>query len=132
MIGLDTNIVLRLFDRSDTRQTDAVEKLLVAPGNADGCLVNPIVLAEFAWTLDRAYRIERAVIADHLERILEAPEFIVPFIDEAEAAVVRYRRGPADFADYFFSEINRSLGCETTITFDRDAAKDDNFTLLKA
>ena len=130
MIGLDTNIVLRLFDRTDARQTSAVEQLLAAPANADGCLVNPIVLAEFAWTLDRTYEVERAIVADHLERILEAPEFIVPFIDQAERAVTRYRRGPADFADYFFSEINRSLGCDTTVTFDRDAAKDENFTLL--
>ncbi len=130
MIGVDTNIILRLFDRTDPDQTKAVERLLADSATTDGCLVNPIVLAEFAWTLDRTYRIERKVIADHLDRILEASEFIVPFIDEAIAAARRYRKGPADFADYFFSEINRSLGCGTTVTFDRDAGQDDNFTLL--
>jgi predicted nucleic-acid-binding protein len=128
VIGVDTNIVLRLFDRSDPDQSRAVESLLTDPENADGCLVNPIVLAEFAWTLSRTYRLTRQTIADHLERILEAPEFIVPFLDEASTAVRRYRNGTADFADYFFSEINRSLGCETTLTFDREAARDDNFT----
>ena len=132
MIGLDTNIILRLFDRTDARQTKAVEQLLADETNADGCLVNPIVLAEFAWTLDRTYRQQRAIIADHIDRVLQAPEFIVPFVDEALTAVGRYRNGPADFADYFFSEINRSLGCTTTVTFDRDAGKDDNFTMLKA
>ncbi len=126
MIGLDTNVVLRLFDRTDPGQTDAVERV-VASG---GCLVNPIVLAEFVWTLDRTYKLERRLIAGHVDRILQAPEFIVPFIDEASAAVDRYRDGPADFADYFLSEVNRTLGCATTVTFDRDAAKTANFTLL--
>jgi predicted nucleic-acid-binding protein len=126
VIGLDTNVVLRLFDRTDPIQTSMVERL-VADG---GCLVNPIVLTEFVWTLDRAYRLDRRVIADHLDRILQASEFIVPFIDEATTAVDRYRDGPADFTDYFLSEVNRRLGCTTTVTFDRDAGKNANFTLL--
>lgn len=130
MIGVDTNIILRLFDRTDPGQTAAVERLIGDAASEDGCLVNPIVLAEFAWTLDRTYKLERSLIADHLDRILQATEFIVPFIDQAVAAASLYRKGPADFADYLFSEINRSLGCTTTITFDRDAAKDDHFTLL--
>ena len=126
MIGLDTNVILRLFDRSDPAQTGMVERLVAA----GGCLVNPIVLTEFVWTLDRAYKLKRHVIADHLDRILQASEFSVPFLDEASAVVDRYRTGPADFSDYFLSEINRTLGCTTTVTFDRDAAKDRDFTLL--
>ena len=129
MIGIDTNILLRLFDRSDARQTRAAERLI--EGEAErGCVLNPIVLAEFAWTLDRTYKVARGIVADHIERILEAPEFIVPFADEASVAADRFRQGPADFADYFFGEINRTLGCTSTMTFDRDAAKDECFTLL--
>ena len=129
MIGIDTNVLLRLFDRTDRSQTRTTERLIVDQAE-DGCLLNPIVLAEFAWTLDRTYKVTRGVIADHIDRILEAPEFIVPFADEAAAAANRFRGGPADFADYFFAEINHTLGCTTTMTFDRDAAKDDLFTLL--
>jgi predicted nucleic-acid-binding protein len=130
VIGVDTNVILRLFDRSDAAQTAAIERLLEDEANTDGFLVNPIVLAEFAWTLDRSYRLDRATIADHLDRILQASEFIVPFMDEAVAAASRYRDGPADFADYLFSEINHALGCTTTFTFDRAAGKGDRFTLL--
>jgi predicted nucleic-acid-binding protein len=132
VIGLDANIIPRLFDRTDAARTRAVERLLGDEANSDGCLVDPIVLAEFAWTLDRTYKLERPVIADDLDRILQASEFIVPIIDQVLAAAARYRNGPADCADYLFSEINRSLGCTTTVTFDRDAGKDDNFTLLTA
>jgi predicted nucleic-acid-binding protein len=118
-----------LFDRSDRSQTHAVERL-IAEQRQEGCLLNPIVLCEFAWTLDRTYKVDRGIIADHIDRILEAPEFIVPFADEAAAAADRLRSGPADFADYFFAEVNSTLGCTTTVTFDRDAAKDVRFTLL--
>jgi predicted nucleic-acid-binding protein len=129
VIGLDTNVLLRLFDRTDPAQTRATEQLIVEQAQ-DGCLLNPVVLSEFAWTLDRTYKVGRGVIADHIDRILEAPEFIVPFADEAASAAARFRKGPADFADYFFAAINHTLGCTTTMTFDRDAAKDDRFTLL--
>lgn len=133
MIGLDTNVVLRLFDRSNIQQTRIAENLIAErAANDDACLLNPIVLAEFVWTLDRTYKLDRLVIADHVERLLQAPEFVVPFLDEAEAALVRYREGAADFADYFLSSIIRWLGCASTMTFDRRAGEDERFTLLTA
>ena len=132
MIGLDTNIVLRIFDRTDADQSAAVDALLSSPNSEGSFLLNPIVLSEFAWTLQRTYKKPRDVIADHLDRVLQSPEFIVPFLDEAMDAVRRYRDGPADFADYFLAAINRSLSCEATLTFDKDAAKDgDLYSLLK-
>jgi predicted nucleic-acid-binding protein len=130
VIGLDTNVILRMFDFSDRARTQAAETLIATGGESGGYLVNPIVLAEFAWTLDRTYKLDRSIIADHLDRILQASELCVPFLNEAEAAARQYRKGPADFADYFLSEINHTLGCRTTVTFDRDAGKGDRFTLL--
>jgi predicted nucleic-acid-binding protein len=132
VIGFDTNIILRVFDRSDVKQSAAVDRLLEKPIDGETYLLNPIVLTEFVWTLDRTYKVRRAVIADHLERILQAPEFVVPFADAAEEATLRYREGPADFSDYFIAAINRTLGCRSTLTFDEAAAKDENFMLLKA
>jgi predicted nucleic-acid-binding protein len=132
VIGLDTNVVLRVFGRGNAKQTAAVERLLADAANGETCLLNPIVLAEFAWTLDRTYKRKRTVVADHLERLLQAPEFVVPFHDEALDATRRYRDGSADFADYFLSAINRTLGCRTTLTFDRNAAQDDHFKLIEA
>jgi predicted nucleic-acid-binding protein len=102
-----------------------------AAGSKD-LLLNPIVLSEFAWTLKRSYKKSRSVIADHLDLLLQSPEFVIPFGVEAADAVRRYREGSADFADYLLAAINRSLGCNSTITFDADAAEGDLFSLLKA
>jgi predicted nucleic-acid-binding protein len=133
VIGLDTNIILRLFDVTEAKQSAAVERLFGST-EADGAfLLNPIVLSEFAWTLQRTYKKPRGVVADHIERLLQSPECIVPFLDEAVDALRRYRHGSSSFADYFLAAINRSLGCGTTLTFDRDAAEDrEFFSLLKA
>ena len=131
MRGVDTNIVLRIFDRTDARQSSAVERLIAEAASSKDLLLNPIVLAELAWTLKRSYKKSRSVIADHLDLLLQSPEFVVPFGVEAADAVRRYREGSADFADYLLAATNRASGCRSTLTFDHEAADDDQFTLLK-
>ena len=122
MIGVDTNVLLRLGDDDEPLQRDRAQALVRSQG-ASGCFVNPIVLAEFAWTLTRSYKLSRDDTAARIAVILESPEFVVASLDEASRAVQRYRAGPADFADYFLSEINISAGCAMTATFDSAALK---------
>lgn len=122
MIGLDTNVLLRLGDDQEPGQRDRARALVRSQG-ANGCFVNAIVLAEFAWTLTRSYKLPRGDAAARIAVILESPEFVVASLDEASRAVDRFRHGPADFADYFLAEINASAGCATTATFDSDALK---------
>jgi len=122
MIGVDTNVLLRLADDEEPRQRDRAQALVRSQGQS-GCFVNAIVLAEFAWTLTRLYKMSRHDAAARIAIILESPEFLVASPDEAARAVERFRHGPADFADYFLAEINRSAGCVMTATFDRDALK---------
>ena len=122
MIGLDTNVLIRLGDDLAPSQRDRARALVKSHG-AGACFVNPIVIAEFAWTLTRVYKLPRGDVAARLDLVLESPEFVVASSDEAMRAVHRYRKGPADFADSFLAEINRSAGCAATATFDRDALK---------
>ena len=122
MIGLDTNVLLRLGDDLEPDQRDRARALVGSQGSS-GCFVNPIVLSEFAWTLTRIYKLSRADVAARIALILEAPEFVVASLAEASRAVQRFRSGPADFADYFLAEINNSAGCAATATFDSDAIK---------
>jgi predicted nucleic-acid-binding protein len=122
MIGLDTNVLLRLGDDQDPGQRDRARALVRAQG-ASGCFVNEIVLSEFAWTLVRTFKLPRGDVASRIALILEAPEFAVASAEEASRAVEKFRAGPADFADYFLAEINTSAGCAATATFDGAALK---------
>ena len=122
MIGLDTNALLRLGDDDEPHQRDRARALVRSQG-ANGCFVNALVLAEFAWTLTRSYKLSRADTAARIAVILESPEFVIASLDKASRAIQRFRDGPADFADYFLAEINTTAGCAMTATFDRDALK---------
>jgi predicted nucleic-acid-binding protein len=121
-VGLDTNVLLRLGDDLEPTQQQRARAFVVAlgPGNA---VVGSIVLAEFAWTLRRHYKLSRDEIASRIAIILDSPEFEIADASETERALLRYRRGPADFPDYLIAEINRSRGCSATASFDTDAVK---------
>lgn len=129
MISLDTNVLVRMFveDDDEPRQTEAARELVrrEAP-----LLLNPIVLAEFAWTLRSAFRLDRAAIHARLAGIAAAPEFTLMFPDATRRAIELFKAGPADFSDYLIGEMNAETGCTTTVTFDRDAAKGERFTEL--
>ncbi len=129
MIGIDTNVLLRFFgaDDDDPRQAHLARELVRSEAPV---FVNPIVLAEFVWTLRRTYKLDRAEICARLAGILGAPEFTLLFPEATRHAFERYRSGGADFADYLISEIDQAMGCASTITFDKDAAKSPNFTKL--
>ena len=133
MIGLETNVLLRMFDENDPEQRARAHALVSAQGFG-GCYLNPIVISEFAWTLARSYKRQRGEIVQRLSWLLEAPEFVVAHADEAARALNRYLSGPADFADYFLAEINESAGCSRTATFDEDALQSTDlfFAVLKS
>ena len=120
MLGLDTNVLLRLGDEREPSERNRAIAVIRAQGSA-GCFVNPIVLSEFAWTLRRTFKLAREEVAARIAVVLEAPEFVVANGAEASLALERYRTGPADFADYFLAEINRGAGCTATVTFDSEA-----------
>jgi predicted nucleic-acid-binding protein len=121
MIGLDTNLLLRLFVEDDPRQHERARRFFDTVGAREACVVNPVVLAEFAWTLARGFRKKRHEVARLIAEVLSADDVEIPHRRAAERALTVYRSGKADFPDYFLAEINIELGCVSTATFDRNA-----------
>jgi predicted nucleic-acid-binding protein len=121
MIGLDTNVLLRLFVEDDPEQSDRARRFVDAAAADEPCIVNPVVLAEFAWTLARTFKKKRHEVARLIEGVLSMDDLEVPFRRAARGALTAYRHGKADFPDYFLAAINAELGCASTATFDRDA-----------
>lgn len=133
MIGIDTNVLVRLIVADDPRQTSAARNFI-----RDRCtagepgFVSNIVLAEIAWTLAAGYGYSRHQIADAIGRIMETVQLQIESSTDVAAALVEYRAGPADFADCLIGHTNRTADCSRTVTFDRKAAKLDTFELLKS
>jgi predicted nucleic-acid-binding protein len=92
------------------------------------CLVSPIVLAEFAWTLARNFQRKRPELTRLIEGVLSMDDLEIPFRNAAHRALAAFRSGRADFADYFLAEINAELGCASTATFDMAALDSPSFS----
>jgi predicted nucleic-acid-binding protein len=131
MIGLDAELLLRLFDRSEPALTRRVEALVTIAAPEGGCFVHPLALVEVASRLERDFKLDRAAVAKYLAHILRAPEFTIPNADEALAAVEHFRTGKTAFADCLLAALNRACGCDVTVTFDVCTAESAGFTLLK-
>jgi predicted nucleic-acid-binding protein len=132
MIGIDTNLLLRLIVGDDPKQAVLAREFLREHCRADEPgYVCHIVLVELVWTLARAYGYSRERIASAIEQILETAQLDVESSNDVAAAAMDYRRGVADFADCLLVRVNAASGCTRTVTFDRKAAKVTGFELLK-
>jgi predicted nucleic-acid-binding protein len=128
MIGLDTNVLVRLLVADDPGQTAKARQFVgrhcspQSPG-----FINSVVLAELVWVLDSVYRFSRLEIAAAIEKLLAGGDRIVEHHDEVRAALAEYRAGGIGFTDAIIVHINRACGCAATATFDRKAMKLDGF-----
>jgi predicted nucleic-acid-binding protein len=131
MIGLDTNVVLRYLAEDDPRQSKAARDLIEGrltrdePGH-----IAAITIAEIAWVLTRLYAGSREEIADAIEGLLAAPTIVVEHRGFVRQAVQDFRESAAEFSDCVIGCVNAGVGCDTTVTFDRAAAKVARFRLL--
>jgi predicted nucleic-acid-binding protein len=132
VIGIDTNVLMRLLVRDHDGQVKAAERFVNAHCSSDDPgYVSRIVIAEIAWVLKDIYDYDRAQIAGAVRGILNVSQFEIDSADEVHAAVADYERSSAGFTDCLVARLNASAGCEYTVTFDRKAAKLDGFELLK-
>jgi predicted nucleic-acid-binding protein len=129
LIGLDTDVLVRLCVRDDSNQVEAALRLLSGAPPAS-VRVSVIVLAELTWTLLRRYRLDKAALIAALENLLSRLELDIEGRGAVMTALHWYRLGSADFADYLIAALNREAGATPTYTFDERAALNPAFTLV--
>ncbi|MBI1181620.1 MAG: PIN domain-containing protein [Alphaproteobacteria bacterium] len=124
MIGLDTNVVLRLLTDDDPAQVAAARALLQSVGEApDAFHIDHVVLAECAWALRAAYAFDRQLIADGIRALTDVVSFDIEDRDVVLDALAAYESGLADFSDCLIAARNVRAGCAYTATFDRRASR---------
>ncbi len=133
MIGLDTNVVVRLLVGDDAAQQQSAREYITRYCSPEEpAWIDRVVAVETVWVLERGYNFNAAQIADAVEKLLDTAELAFEDHDLVRAAVARYRGG-AGFADALVAECNERSGCTATITFDAGAAKRlRHFALLPA
>lgn len=130
MIGLDTNVLVRLFAHDGDAQSELARDVLDTLSPAFPGFVSVVVLAELVWVLGRSYRASRAEVRRAVRLLLDAPSVVVEAFDIVERALSRYARTTADFADCLIACAAAEMGCPTTLTFDRAAARHGDFHLI--
>jgi predicted nucleic-acid-binding protein len=128
VIGLDTNLLVRLAVGDDPEQTQQARRFVDRHCSAEvPGFINSVVLTEFVWVLARTYGYTHSEIAAAVDDLLAGKDRIVEHHEAVRAGVEDYRSGRLDFIDAIIGHINRAHGCEATATFDRKAAKLDGF-----
>lgn len=123
MIGIDTNIIVRLLTRDDPEQFEAAVRLVKASGPDRQLFVNPIVIAETIWVLERLYKTDRATARRQLAGLLDTVEIKVAETMQIGSWNEWLQSPHTDFSDVVIAGLNSANGCETTMTFDRKAAQ---------
>ncbi|MGD9740532.1 MAG: PIN domain-containing protein [Bauldia sp.] len=132
MIGLDTNILVRLITGDDPAQAARAAAFLTAHcSSSEPAFISCVVLAELEWVLAGSYGYGVEEIATAIDGIVKAADQSVEHEPAVRAALSKYRAGGVDFADALIGAINSARGCNETVTFDRRAARKNGFRLLR-
>ncbi|MCZ2440568.1 MAG: type II toxin-antitoxin system VapC family toxin [Burkholderiales bacterium] len=120
MIGIDTNILLRLWLNDDPAQNKRIDTLLAAHGSTPGSLlVTDVVLAEAVWTLKSAFDQDKPAQVLAVRSLLDETAFTFEDREAVAAALELFEAGACGFADCLIVAKHARHGCEFTATFDR-------------
>ena len=110
-IFVDTNVIMRLFDTSDVRQTERSKKLFEdAKAGSIRLVVGPPVLFELVWVLRSTYGREKAEVLDIVEALMNRQGVRVLDADLVAAAVMLARRTVQGFADAYVAVSAQKYG----------------------
>ncbi len=124
MIGIDTNILLRLWLNDDPVQNKRIDALLSEHGASPGSLlVTDVVLAEAIWTLRSAFDQDKDAQLIAVRSLLEETAFAFEDREAVADAVALFDAGSCGFSDCLVVAKHARQGCEFTATFDRGMRK---------
>ncbi|WP_165217903.1 PIN domain-containing protein [Affinirhizobium pseudoryzae] len=123
MIGIDTNILLRLTCQDDETQSRLVIQWVEGLTVEEPGFINSAVLLEFVWTARRRLKMSREELKLILSGLLDSDNLVMEDESVIELALDEMDRSTEEFADIYIALKNRELGCRTTMTLDKKAAE---------
>jgi predicted nucleic-acid-binding protein len=123
MIGVDTNVLVRLLVRDNAVQLDAATRFMAQRSSDDPAFVSSVVVAELAWVLDKSYGYAPEAIHTAMDWLFESQNIVVERSALVEDAVHVAREGKADISDAIIAALSEDAGAAKTVTFDKPAAK---------
>src|ERR1039457_1415353 len=119
MRAIDTNVLVRLITRDDSRQAASAESFI-----EKGAWVSVVTLAEAMWVLAGVYNLNPKCLAQELEMLLNHRDLVLQDPETVAEALVLFRAKPAlGFSDCLMLQLARKAGHLPLGTFDRRLAK---------
>ncbi|MGV8939025.1 MAG: PIN domain-containing protein [Allorhizobium sp.] len=123
MIGVDTNILLRLIVVDDPEQNEKARHFLSQRSIEDPAYISAMVVAELVWFLRRRLNYQQSQIMDLLQSFLASNDVVVEYAEELGLLLSDETAPIADLADNLIAWAGMKAGCRKVVTFDRRAAK---------
>src|ERR1035438_4598928 len=121
MRAIDTNVLVRLITRDDSRQAASAESFI-----EKGAWVSVLTLAEAMWVLASVYNLNPKSLAQALEMLLNHRDLVLQDPETVAEALELFRARPAlGFSDCLMLQLARKAGHLPLGTFDRNLAKVD-------
>ena len=121
-VGIDTNVLLRLFVDDDPVQREIVLRFGSGLNKDYTGTVTLVSLLEFDWALRSQYGYSRFGSLDAIKRLVRIRGIEVECHDVVVKALANVEDRNTDFADAVIAFRSQDLGCETTFTLDKSAA----------
>lgn len=124
MIGLDTNVVLRLLLNDDPAQKMRAAKLIQQAKKLDTrTIITLAVVLEMEWVLRSRAKMSKTQTLIVFDLLLESYDIEIDNEKALEQALHIYANTAADFAECLFLAQYQRMGCDTMLTFDAKAAR---------
>jgi predicted nucleic-acid-binding protein len=130
MIGIDTNLLIRLAMQDHPVQCAKVDLFLANLSRREVGFISLVTLVESVWVLETRYRLPRLDIVRFVQELLDAPELKLEREEPVSQALQRFKASTADFADCLIERVSHHAGCTHTVTFDIAASKSSGMVLL--
>jgi predicted nucleic-acid-binding protein len=121
MRAIDTNVLVRLITRDDSRQAAAAEAFV-----EKGAWVSVLALAEATWVLATVYELSSKDLAKMIEMLLDHRDLVLQDSEAVRDALKLFKAKPAlGFSDCLMLHVAQKAGHLPLGTFDRNLAKVD-------
>lgn len=131
MKALDTNVIIRFLVNDDKKQGETVKGLFLKAEREQKSfyITNPVLL-EVIYVLESVYKFQRSEILNAIDSMVMMKILVFENPDVLQRLTAIGERSTIELEDLLVGLIAQDNGCETTITFDKKAAKSNLFELL--
>lgn len=131
VLGIDTNVLVRLLVTDDAGQTRRARQIVAHATATDGAVfVSLPVMVETEWVLRSRYGLDKEATLGALRSLLAARELAFEDEPAIEEALFYWADSTSGFADCLIGAHNRQLGCRATATFDLKASRVPGFVTI--